>query len=364
MALPAEQAAGTVIVMQPTAQLISRASFPGARHLINNRGRALRSAAGVRVPMAVQGRLFVYDLETLLSGDVRPVAEFPLPAAGFQHSASVTPDLSTAVFSIARSQTAVQAIDPAGGVRWEWRHEYSEGSSLLTADGRQVWAVVAARDRRSRDWTSEWVVLDAADGRLLDRAPLPWRADEDDLVAHPDGRHVGLCRVQEDRCAVFWGRYDADGGLQVWEFSSADEIIIGIDPTGRLAVLTGVDGQFIRLRAFPHGAVGSGVSAAEAGQHRWYQYAGFVDPTTLIASSSATVDMTGTDASHWLIAAPVPEMGEYAPHIAPDIARGTLRGTVSYPPPIAGYPMAHLWPLGDGTWLTADGNALYRWSLA
>lgn len=360
--------------MRAGAQLISRVDFAGARQLINSQGRAQRSASGHFVAMAAVDRLLVYDLETLLAGDARPAVEFPVPEAAFPYSGTVTHDLATAVFSIASGKTAVQAIDPSGVVRWEWRYEHSEGSSLVTADGRHVWAVVAAWDKQSRDWTPEWVVLDAKNGRLLDRAPLPWRADEYELVAHPDNRHVSLCCVRQDGGAVFSGRFD-DDGLRLWALSCDDELVTGFDPTGRLMAMTGADGRFIRLREFPHGAVVSSVynteisdpvhtedvgSDGECGLHRWHQYAGFLDPTMLIASSGATEETTGAAPRHWLIAAPVEETGEFA-H---DVTSDTLRGMINYPSPADDHAMAHLWALGDGTWLTADKNTLYRWALA
>ena len=59
--------------------------------------------------------------------------------------------------------------------------------------------------------------------------------------------------------------------------------------------------------------------------------------------------------AHWLLNVPFTDSGEYAD----EITEGLLVGTVNYPVPTSNY----LWPLGDGTWLTADEEALYRWTL-
>src|SRR5262249_26708418 len=125
------------------------------------------------------GWLVVFDLDLLLSGQTRPVVGFPAPWPERSWPGNwFTPGLEMAVVS---GPDQIRGVRPKGDVRWHWRHPDAawgadqDGSTFVTADGRQVWAVVPTVDERGTDG-QRWVVLDASDGRLLDHVPLPWRA--------------------------------------------------------------------------------------------------------------------------------------------------------------------------------------------
>jgi hypothetical protein len=327
----------------PSARLLSHVAFPHARRLINAQTESSHSGPAVLVPVALDGRLLVYELGRLLGGDTAPVVEFPVPADAFQHSAGVIADRTTAVFPIVASETAVRAIDPTGAVRWEWRYHCSAGTCRVV--GGQVWTIVLPYDdRNGPTGPAELVVLDASDGHLLGRAALSETVSETGIVPHPDGRQVGVFSVDETSSDNYVaGFVDGAVGVDRWDFG-ADETLIGIDPGGSLAQLVQTDGRYVRLRDLATGQVLS-TRDSESGR-MWYQYGGFLDPGLLIVADGAIADDHGSDARHWLWPAG-PEAG-----IEP----------VAYPTtePI----LAHLWALGDLTWLTADPTTLYHWTLA
>lgn len=344
-----------------SAVTVSQVSFPHARRLISHPEGVHRVGGRLLVGVRAAGRLQVFDVEALLAGDVRPVVEFPVPWPDRAWPGNTfTPDLTTAVWS---GPDRVRAIDPAGAVRWEWRHEETpwgvgeDGSTFATADGRQVWAVVPGTDN------PEWIVLDAATGRLIDRSPLPWRANGYRHLAHPDGRRVGLNLIADDICGMFWGRRALP--MDVVEVYSEEEIVADVDPTGRLMATVHTTGYFIRLRQFPAGdAVVAWADSREVGRllgieangylrHWWRTRGGFLDARMYLACcrESGTNELT-----HWLFNVPFSADGEYAD----EVIGGQLSGPIRYPAPVA----EHLWPLGDTTWLTADAEALHRWRLA
>ncbi|WP_336053318.1 hypothetical protein [Streptomyces sp. CA2R101] len=49
---------------------------------------------------------------------------------------------------------------------------------------------------------------------------------------------------------------------------------------------------------------------------------------------------------------------EHSPWLA-DPETGELHGRIAYPMRDVDF----VWPLGDGTWVTAEWNTLYRWSV-
>jgi hypothetical protein len=321
-------------LVSPHAEPVAQAHLPAAQRLISHPEGALRVAGRRLAGVRRSARLAVFDLDALLAGDPRPVAEFPVPWPGWAAPHAFTPDLTTAVCS---GPDRVSAVGPAGDVRWEWRHESvpwgrdRTGSAFVTVDGRQVWAVVPGTGH------PEWIVLDAGDGRLLGRFPLPWAANGHRHVAHPDGGLVGLNLIADDACGVYWGRLTAEG-LRVTEVCSDEEIVADVDPAGRLMATVNMSGYFVGLRRVPDGEDDDGgddvVAYADSPRPRWSTRGGFLGPDTFLACSRVP--------EHWLFTA----------------ASG-LSGPIRYPGPATEY----VRPLGDGTWLTAHGETLSRWRL-
>lgn len=125
--------------------------------------------------------------------DAAPV-RFPAPWPRGFGTCTVAPGGGLAVFA---GVHAVRAVDPSGAVRWEvahgcWegscrtlhttyeeyaadrRHLYADsGSAVFSADGTLVWAHIrgpVAASGPDPEALDEWLVIDAADGRVLGRA--------------------------------------------------------------------------------------------------------------------------------------------------------------------------------------------------
>ncbi|WP_163570883.1 hypothetical protein [Fodinicola feengrottensis] len=175
--------------MKLEARLVSSVERPEAYRIISHRHGVIRPNSRILVGLPESDRFQVFDLDTLLSGDQRPAADFRIPATAVGDHA-FTPDLRTAVFCTADKVVAT------GESSWEWPLAVAgskNGSVFVPSDGKHVWAVVpAAGDGQ------EWVVLDAADGKLVGRASLPWRAYSTQQQSI-DGR-VSVTLIEQDSC--------------------------------------------------------------------------------------------------------------------------------------------------------------------
>ncbi|MFF2776555.1 hypothetical protein ACFVU3_16770 [Streptomyces sp. NPDC058052] len=347
--------------MDVTAQLIGTYRLPGGGTLVD--GFHALGPGGARRLLLRRGHdLEVHDLAGLLAGERAPDAVFPVPWPGWNHGVhAVAPDAGFAVFS---GQRAVRAVDADGRTLWEHRHDcwgpllghphtgddqqvcdgLEHGSVHVSADGRLVWAHVVGDDGE-RGRTESWRVLDARDGREIDRIPL------DDSVAAgshqlplSDGIHVALSvGMGQDGCLLYWARRE-DGASVVRDLNEGlDRILLDVHPDrGRLLTvehygtdlqLHGLDGTLL-AEAVPTGP----------GPDRWDWYAGFADADTVIGSTGH--DYGDDDpVRHWLLDG----------HLTP-------LGPVVYPAPVTGYARG----LGDGTWLTHDreSDTLSRWTRA
>jgi hypothetical protein len=317
--------------------------------------------------------LLAYDLGRVTAGDGAPAARFPAPwprgAGGID---AVSPTLDLAVFS---GQHALRAVDAAGALRWEVRHacwapsclshhdsyqEYADssehrypdsGSCWISADGATIWAHVRTPlpDDIASELDEEWLVLDAADGRVLGRASTDTAAAGSHHVPHPDPSQMGLSVGEgQDGVPLLWGRWDGTR-LTVTRIGDDDRCLVDVSPCGTQFLTITHWGQEPAIHRLPDGAVTHEVTTDPQPQRPpdaeeelfWGYQCGFVNEHTVIASTSESQEQS----RHWLI----------------DTARGNILGQVQYPEPVSEDPMA----LGDGTWLTCseDPFQLLLWSL-
>ncbi|MFC0007793.1 hypothetical protein [Micromonospora siamensis] len=195
----------------------------------------------------------------------------------------------------------------------------------------------------------EWLVLDAADGRLLGRASTGTVAAGSHHVPHPDPGQLGLSVGEgQDGVPLLWGRWDGNR-LTVTRVGEDDRGLVDVSPDGTRLLTTAHWGQQPAIHRLPDGAVIREVTidprpdAPTEDQEgvSWGYRCGFVDDHTIIAS---TIERGGLT-RHWLI----------------DATEGNCLGQVEYPQRVSEDPVA----LGDGTWLTSGGHPfhLLLWSL-
>ncbi|MBV6699747.1 hypothetical protein KV557_22040 [Kitasatospora aureofaciens] len=311
------------------------------------------------------------------------VVRFPAPWPRDPiNTVAVAGDLSVAVFA---GVHALRAVEPGGRLRWEVRHgcwdsgcfeqheSYEEyaggddhrypdtGSAVFSPDGSLVWAHVRSED--AVEGAEVWLVLDAADGRVLARAETGTVAAGSDHIPHPDPAQMGLSIGEgQDGVPLRWGRFDGRE-LTVEYLGSDERVLLAVSPSGkRLLTVThyqeslalhDADGGAVLCELDADGTVPVPPTAEPLGEDengepdfdlRWDYHAGFVDEDTVVTATAESDEEWGL-ARHWLVAAePLRLLGE-----------------IRYPFPVRGYP----YTLGDGTWATVGegGDTVHVWEL-
>ncbi|MFD6415747.1 hypothetical protein [Streptomyces sp. NPDC060194] len=310
------------------------------------------------------------------SGDVM---RFPAPWPRELGTVTVSPSGDVAVFS---GLHAVRAVEASGATRWEVRHacwadacphmheefahyaddcgedgehEYADsGSAAFSADGKLVWAHVRgplADDGEDVESDEFWLVLDAADGRVLARTGTGTVASGSFHTVHPDPAQMGLSIGEgEEGSPTLWGRLD--GGVLSVRKIDDETVLLGVSPSGRHLLATDAQQDALYLHAADDGAMLRDLDADDAvsphpqgGRVHWDFDAVFTDETTVVAGTSGS-DAGYGPGRHWLVG-------------TDDMA---LRAEIAYPQPVAGPVQA----AGEGAWYTVseDRAAVLVWELA
>ncbi|MFE6334330.1 hypothetical protein ACFVOK_14085 [Streptomyces sp. NPDC057798] len=327
-------------------------------------------------------RLVVQRADTVLavldtaSGDV---VRFPAPWPRDLGTVTVSPSGDVAVFA---GLHAVRAVTASGATRWEVRHacwagecpqlhedfaEYADdrgedgeheypdsGSAAFSADGKLLWAHVRgplAGDGQDVETDEFWLVLDAADGRILGRAATGTVASGSFHTVHPDPAQMGLSVGEgEEGSPALWGRLD--GGVLSVRKIDAETVLLGVSPSGRHLLATDVQQDALYLHAADSGAMlrdldadGTVPPCPQGGRVYWDFDAAFTGETTVVAGTSGS-DAGYGPGRHWLV----------------DIDDMALRARISYPQPVHGPVQA----AGEGAWYTVseDRTAVLVWELA
>ncbi|GAA2346102.1 hypothetical protein OG879_33705 [Streptomyces caniferus] len=355
--------------MAITPRLVAKYRIPGIRHALPDRGRFDRSGPIPRLLLKEPDALRVYEL----GEDIELLAEFPRPTPqGSSVNDWAAPDLSFAVFQDETSYTAVHR----DGSRM-WRQSF--GAWTASRWGHVGFAMagpyretqVLLRLPSGTVGKSLFAALDTA-GNVLACTMLPCGGQE---------RDVGLTWESE---GYLTGVYASGGGAAPTLYQASlvcghialgkqmtvaagppwqpNRVALSTNPSGTGEMSVDEGGQdvywhrlpslevaaVLRLSDFP--AAGTGDCSVH--DRPWISCrGGYVDADTALVAlhnsyNEARVLMFGEDIweehSHWLAD---PETGE-------------LHGRIAYPM----RDVDCVWLLGDGTWVTAEWNTLYRWS--
>lgn len=236
-------------------------------------------------------------------------------------------------------------------------HTYSEkGSTAFSADGSFVWAHVVGPLAGIADTEAEeelWVVLDAANGRVLGHAETMTAASGSVHTPCPDPAQMALGIGEgEEGSPVLRGRWD--GHALTVERIDDELILLDVSPSGRTLLTVSLGQWSLTIRDADDTAVLQKLDAAgtvpphpanvDGGRVFWDYEATFIDDDTIIAGT-AECDAGYGPIRHWVI----------------DARAMSLRGEVIYPTPVAGQPRS----AGDGMWYTVaeGGRVVQLWQL-
>ncbi|GAA4929562.1 hypothetical protein ACFPM3_24720 [Streptomyces coeruleoprunus] len=326
--------------------------------------------AGGRLTVRTDGRLEVHDREAFLAGERAPVAALDLPPAA---RATAAPDGGFVVAEASR----VRAVAADGTLRWELPHDTwhgghrpprAPGAPAVSPCGRLVAAAVPTllpeedTDRAvlvydetpRRGYAQDrLLLLDAATGDVRAQRPVAAVSGAIVLDWREDGAVLG---------ASFWTAWYS--WASYW-LDPADEGLRALGGTGFHDVAGFVPGstRLVTMRRAQYMSLDD--DRYELALH-----------DVLDAARTVTLDLNELswdeenddfedayvlDATHVLVTADwVPRQGALEPtHWLFDA--GTLRplGRLRYPRPVS----QEVTALGDGTWLTRDGDVLHHWGL-
>lgn len=328
------------------------------------RGR-VEAIAGGRLVVRTPGLVEVHDREDFLAGrtaDPRaalrtrePERAVPLPDGGF----------------VVAGVSSVRALGADGEPRWELAHDRWHGADrahsvpAVSPDGRLVSVVVPTLEPEKekaalvydlepgRNYTwDELLLLDAASGAVLDRRQIRSLASAAVASWGPDGDAVVVsCWTAWQSWSTWWAEPHADGLRMAggtWMHAPAGflpggrmltqryaEYLFPDDDRDELAVYdlrSGEQTALTDLRELAVDPENDEFHSAEVLDGRHVVVPGRVHPAQGVA-----------ELRHWLLDA------------------ATLRplGRLNYPVPVG----EDVTALGDGTWLTRDGDRLHRWGL-
>lgn len=310
------------------------------------------------VSWASEGTLFAVDFAAADDEPVGPRAVFRLgDRPRDAYVAALAPDSRCVV--VATQHEAVR-LDADGTVRWRIPFTPPAHSSIALAncafsrDGAHMWIYRPDAMLGRGDGGDRWLVVDAADGRMIAEHALPTVGQGAHQLAHPDGIHM-LLDVGEgqDGVFLFHGRLDGDA-ISVHAYPWDDRCLIDVSPDGREFMTVGHGEDDSVFHAFPDGtelcrfavdrflapagAGGDGNADDDESEEPHIAWSGgYLDATTAVITVAGE-----TEDDEWSI-----------PYVV-DLSSGAIRGHLAAEPRLR----------GDGTWTTVDDHGrLTLWEL-
>lgn len=327
------------------ARLLARESLPGITEALGNMDGWLQRDGAHWFVTRHEGTITTSRISTDHSQVVAARATWTDPATdGSDTYCSPLPDGALAT----STREAVTVQEPDGTVRWEHRHrdwQHSpEASGACTPDpaGRVLLATMAGP--LGADGLSKGDIcraLDLATGEVLAEHVLPSFSATYAFQQFPDARPEILLTASmgQDGTHCLLITYTTDG-LDVRAAGTAEEPYVGLGTDGVLVSQDVGGGYLCRTQEGVDNVI---IEAGEVLPEEWVFVGytpGFVDEKRI------------------LVAAAEEQWAEEGTHLLLDAHTLRPLAEVDYPQS----PGVSAVPIGDGTWLTADGETVLRWS--
>ncbi|MEV5441894.1 hypothetical protein AB0N23_05000 [Streptomyces sp. NPDC052644] len=241
---------------------------------------------------------------------------------------------------------AVTVYDQDGRPRWSFPHpswpQGSHGACCPDPAGRYLLAAVPL-DAPGRQWQEGCVALDLASGELVAQATLPtsYGIYEFQQAPSPGAEKVFLnaAQGQEEAYALLVSLHDHRRTLELETVGTFDEPFTGSLTHGDF-LTSSVGGELLsRYTSDKAAPVTVDASDVLPDGLLFMGQAGFLDHARVLAAAG---EEPWSDVSrHFLLS-------------ATDLS---VLAEVHYPTTVSTMPV----PLGDGTWLTTDGDTVHRW---
>ncbi|MEW1656138.1 hypothetical protein [Streptomyces sp. NPDC093707] len=304
-------------------------------------------------------RLVTRSADLVTVRTVRSSAQPPLfsadglavPLADLDECHYVTPTRDGVAAS---RQDSVSYHSRSGAVEWSFRHfpwgdePIGSGACAETPDGHHLLAVVPGTPGSSGEYPGDrCVLLESKTGKVIDEALLPSFSASYSLDA--PFRQVStffLSAGQGQDSAYSWKVDIVEGRLHLTELASGMERVTGAQHDRVL--VQDVGGSWLQVRS----AVPDVASRPES--------EAMSEDVRAERESYLTGDSGFVDDSRVIVAVGEEWWSEETEHFLLDAGDLTVRHRVRYPFPDGLDPKA----LGDGTWITADGDVVQRWCIA
>ncbi|MEU1231513.1 hypothetical protein [Streptomyces sp. NPDC005828] len=262
-----------------------------------------------------------------------------------EEKVSVTPVPGGGLAVSGADSVTVQEAD--GTVRWSFAHRPwpsgARGACAPDPSGTTLLAVV--QPAADTDRTEVLVALDLATGAVLARTPLPtsWGTYEFQQPLGPAGTaklFLDAAQGQEEAYSLLVSVTGEE--LAITRVGSFDEPFTGSsDRSGAFLTIAVAGEQLTRYDAPEHPRTVAEAGDVLPGDLVFMGRPGFLDETRVLAA-------VGEDP--W---------EDECRHVLLDAVELRPLAEITYPPGIE--PEPRVLPLGDGTWLTFDGDTVRRW---
>ena len=245
------------------------------------------------------------------------------------------------------TDSAVVLVRPDGTEVWRLdlgarRHDGNGCASCAFAAGDRLLWVYLPNEMAGRDGGDQWLVIDAADGEVRRRHPLPSVGEGGHHHALSDGRMLLDIGEGQDGTRIFLAEPDGE----VREFPWSDRSVVDVSPDELQFMTVHHDQEDVRFHAFPGGKVEARLKIAALEKALGLQELFFEWTGGYLDGDTAVVVLSGEDSRE----------GEWWRHFRVSTSTGEVLGEL----PIVTIDAYDLRPMGDGTYVITDTDGTLR----